>query len=183
MENSKEFGDRLRKALKVKGLTQIEAANLISITKNAMNNYVQGRIPETTILYKLALLCSVSMEWLLSGQGKGPDEMLTVSAGGQTGPPGQQPECPYDADYAVAGQLSEAHIDYKEHTDRNLIRIEVTEDEKVLLDMYRSMDEKLKLAALEVIDTLNARLTPPGASKKAASSISGHGEEAAAKAG
>lgn len=65
---SEKFGKRLKKALKQAGYTQAKATEELGLSKNAITNYVSGRIPDTLILYKLANLCNVSMEWLLSGK-------------------------------------------------------------------------------------------------------------------
>lgn len=68
------FGSRLREALETANLTQKAVAEKLGITPQAMNNYVNGRIPETTILFGIAKLCSVSMEWLLTGEGDAPNK-------------------------------------------------------------------------------------------------------------
>ncbi|KYG91232.1 hypothetical protein A0U40_15995 [[Bacillus] sp. KCTC 13219] len=62
-----KFGERLKIALKDAGYTQKKATESLGLSKNAITNYVAGRIPDAQILYKLARLCSVSMEWLLTG--------------------------------------------------------------------------------------------------------------------
>ncbi|WP_341301539.1 helix-turn-helix domain-containing protein [Lysinibacillus sp. FSL H8-0500] len=62
------FGERLKMALKAAGYTQKKATEELELSKNAITNYVAGRIPDAQILYKLAQLCSVSMEWLLTGE-------------------------------------------------------------------------------------------------------------------
>lgn len=64
---SNEFGDRLKECLKNIGYTQKRATEELGLSKNAIANYVAGRIPDALILYKIAKLCSVSMEWLLTG--------------------------------------------------------------------------------------------------------------------
>lgn len=61
------FGERLKLALKNAGYTQKKATEELQLSKNAITNYVAGRIPDAQILHKLAKLCSVSMEWLLTG--------------------------------------------------------------------------------------------------------------------
>ncbi|QUO43424.1 helix-turn-helix transcriptional regulator [Brevibacillus composti] len=67
---SKDFGERLKRALKEAGYSQKSASEALGLSKNAMTNYVGGRIPEATILYRIAKLCSVTMEWLLTGEGE-----------------------------------------------------------------------------------------------------------------
>lgn len=62
------FGERLKNALSNAGYSQKRATEILELSKNAITNYVSGRIPDTLILHKLAKLCSVSMEWLLVGE-------------------------------------------------------------------------------------------------------------------
>ncbi len=62
-----DFGERLKIALKEAGYTQARATEELELSKNAITNYVGGRIPDATILYKLSKLIGVSMEWLLTG--------------------------------------------------------------------------------------------------------------------
>ncbi len=62
------FGKRLKEALKNSNITQKDLAQNIGVSKTAINNYVQGRIPDTVILYQLALKCNVSIEWFLTGK-------------------------------------------------------------------------------------------------------------------
>lgn len=65
------FGERLKKSLHEAGYSQVKATQELQLSKNAINNYVtKNRIPEATILYKLAKLIGVSMEWLLFGDPK-----------------------------------------------------------------------------------------------------------------
>jgi len=62
------FGQRLKEALKNNKITQKDIAQDIDVSKTAVNNYVQGRIPDAVILYQLALRCNVTIEWLLTGE-------------------------------------------------------------------------------------------------------------------
>lgn len=64
----KEFGKRLKDSLKETGYTQARATEELKLSKNAIGNYVKGRIPEAKILYQLAHICGVSMEYLLTGK-------------------------------------------------------------------------------------------------------------------
>lgn len=61
------FGERLKDTLKQAGYTQAKATEELGLSRNAITNYVGGRIPDATILYKLSNLLGVSMEWLLTG--------------------------------------------------------------------------------------------------------------------
>lgn len=72
-----KFGERLKVALKKAGYSQKSATEKLGLSKNALTNYVAGRIPEALILYNLSQLCSVSMEWLLTGKEEF-DESLKV---------------------------------------------------------------------------------------------------------
>lgn len=63
------FGARLKSAIKKTGLTQKSAAKKLNISTQALTNYItKNRIPEAMILYRIAKLCSVTMEWLLTGE-------------------------------------------------------------------------------------------------------------------
>lgn len=62
------FGERLKSAFKNAGYTQIKATEELHLSKNAITNYVNGRIPDATILYKLSCMLGVSMEWLIAGE-------------------------------------------------------------------------------------------------------------------
>lgn len=62
------FSERLRYALKSAGYTQKRITEELSLSKNAITNYVKGRIPDATILYKLSKTLNVTMEWLLTGE-------------------------------------------------------------------------------------------------------------------
>ena len=66
--NPLEFGQRLKDSLKNCNITQKDIAQIIGVSKTSINNYVQGRIPDTVILHQLASKCNVSMEWLLTGE-------------------------------------------------------------------------------------------------------------------
>ena len=61
------FAERLRFALKSSGYTQKKVTEELGLSKNSITNYLNGRIPESTILYKMSKLLNVSMEWLISG--------------------------------------------------------------------------------------------------------------------
>lgn len=62
-----EFSKRLRKSIENKGITQIDLAKQLGISKTTLNNYVQGKLPTVPILYALSVRLSVSSDWLLSG--------------------------------------------------------------------------------------------------------------------
>lgn len=74
MDQDHEFGKRLKKALDHAGLSQLEAAKMLGLNKDSLTNYVKGRLPKAEILRELARVCSVSVDWLLTGNGPGPGE-------------------------------------------------------------------------------------------------------------
>ena len=62
------FSDRLKSVLNSGKYTQKEAAEKINISEYSFTKYLNGRIPQTEILYKIARLYNKSMEWLLTGK-------------------------------------------------------------------------------------------------------------------
>lgn len=62
-----KFGERLKIALKSSGYTQSKITEELNLSKNAITNYVNGRLPKADILYNIAKTLNVSMEWLLTG--------------------------------------------------------------------------------------------------------------------
>lgn len=61
------FGGRLRKAFG--GLTNREIAEKLGISKSAVTNYVQGRVPPPETLEAIAELTGCSLHWLIIGTG------------------------------------------------------------------------------------------------------------------
>lgn len=70
--NNSDFSDRLKLAIKAADITQKDLADKVKVSKTAMNNYANGRIPEATILLRISKICNTSMEWLLTGECKDP---------------------------------------------------------------------------------------------------------------
>ncbi len=68
-----EFGKRLRRAIELEGITQLELAERLGLNKDSISNYVKGRIPRASILYKIAKALGTTVEWLLKGEGEPPD--------------------------------------------------------------------------------------------------------------
>lgn len=68
MNDFSGFPNRLRLALKETNLTQVEVARTLNISKHTLTKYLQGRIPESSILYALSQLCGKPMEWFLIGE-------------------------------------------------------------------------------------------------------------------
>ncbi|HHY73306.1 MAG TPA: helix-turn-helix transcriptional regulator [Bacillus bacterium] len=76
--NPIEFGNRLRKAIKIANTTQKDLAAEIGVSKTAINNYVGGRIPDAIILFRLSKSLNISIEWLLVGEDyKSLDNMIS----------------------------------------------------------------------------------------------------------
>ena len=69
MKNT-EISLRIRLTMKKLGVTQKELAHLLGITQPAVSNYLKGRIPPGPVLLKIARIGSVSLEWLLTGDGE-----------------------------------------------------------------------------------------------------------------
>ena len=68
MKNA-DIAHRIRLTKKKLGVTQEEFAHLLGITQPAVSNYLNGRIPPGPVLLKIAQIGSVSLEWLLTGEG------------------------------------------------------------------------------------------------------------------
>lgn len=62
----RQICERIRKARKEAGLTQEDAANLLSVTTRAYQNYERDRVPFRS-LDKVARVFGVTQEWLLRG--------------------------------------------------------------------------------------------------------------------
>ena len=62
------FSERLRNVLDEGKYTQKEAAEKINISEHSFTKYLNGRIPQAKILYKIALLYDKTMEWFLTGK-------------------------------------------------------------------------------------------------------------------
>ncbi len=58
---------RLQRLMKALNMTQQQMAEAIGITQPAISKYLQGRIPPADVLFRIAQLSQVSMEWILSG--------------------------------------------------------------------------------------------------------------------
>ncbi len=65
--NGTEFGQRLRRLLESKRLTRNQAAASLQIPGPQLSRYLNGQVPDTRTLLKLARWGNCSMEWLLLG--------------------------------------------------------------------------------------------------------------------
>lgn len=152
---SVEFGKRLKKALKKAGYSQAKATEKLELSKNAITNYVAGRIPEAAILHNLAKLCNVSMEWLLTG------------------------EEPIQEEYLINKEehlINEEKLKYE--VDE---RWRLSDQEKDMLRKYRQLDARDQEDARENIEMKYRRLTKRGMSSNSRNGGGGSGEEAATK--
>ncbi|MDR3561871.1 MAG: helix-turn-helix transcriptional regulator [Negativicutes bacterium] len=61
------FSDRLLLVIEEKKITQVQLACHLGISKHTLTKYLQGRIPETKILFSLSQYFNRPMEWFLNG--------------------------------------------------------------------------------------------------------------------
>jgi repressor LexA len=66
-ENASSFGRRLREAFV--GISNKEIAERLGVSKSAVTNYVEGRIPSADMLAKISELTGYSIHWLITGEG------------------------------------------------------------------------------------------------------------------
>jgi transcriptional regulator with XRE-family HTH domain len=63
------FPDRLRAAMKAKGLGVYGLARALKVSPNAIYKWIQGRrVPQFRIAVALARVLDVSVEWLAGGE-------------------------------------------------------------------------------------------------------------------
>ena len=72
--NSEMIGDRVKKARKYSGFTQIQLAKKVATSQGAISDIENGRNKESSSLYDIAKVTGVSTDWLIKNQG----EMLDV---------------------------------------------------------------------------------------------------------
>jgi transcriptional regulator with XRE-family HTH domain len=66
---------RIKNIRKEKGLTQAEFGALMGVRQGTINKYESGRIPDLSILKKIADYGGVTVEWLLHGEKAGPPQL------------------------------------------------------------------------------------------------------------
>jgi transcriptional regulator with XRE-family HTH domain len=73
-EFREEFSARVKLARESAGYTQEEIASLLGMSQPTYNKYEGSRasIMPTHLQAKFALICRVSLDWLLTGKGEGP---------------------------------------------------------------------------------------------------------------
>ncbi len=64
-----EFSERLQEALKLRGWSQTDLANALSITPQAVQKWLNGGYPRMNRLKAIAEKIDVSEEWLITGVG------------------------------------------------------------------------------------------------------------------
>ena len=62
------FAQRLRNVLKENKMSQVQTAQYLGISKHSFTKYMNGRIPETGILFAMSKFFNKSMEWFLTGR-------------------------------------------------------------------------------------------------------------------
>ena len=62
-----DFSKRLKYIIDHSPYDQKEVANIIGISEHSFTKYLNGRIPQAEILYKIASFYGTTMEWLLTG--------------------------------------------------------------------------------------------------------------------
>lgn len=160
-----EFAERLRLALKRAGYTQKRATEELKLSKNAITNYMNGRIPDAAILYRLSKLLDVTMEWLLEGDGQPLSMASNDYASAQ-------------ADYIDVEHIKPADNEEISSDDMPNNLIELTEDEHDLINKYRqiSLNDKEEISAI-----LNMKYSRVGFKKgKSFTSANGKNDEDAA---
>lgn len=68
------LGDRLSKALDVAGVSVQEMAEYLGVSRNTVSNYIHMRTPVSLGTLRLwAFRTGVRLEWLITGNGDGPE--------------------------------------------------------------------------------------------------------------
>ena len=74
--NIESLGDRVKKARKHAGLTQVQLAKKVKTSQGAISDIENGRNKESSSLFDIAKATGVRADWLINNQG----EMLAASA-------------------------------------------------------------------------------------------------------
>ena len=72
----KEFGERLQRLRRMKGLSQEQLAAELHVSRQAISKWEQGNLPETETLISLAAYFEVSLDFLLLGKENDPAIVL-----------------------------------------------------------------------------------------------------------
>jgi SOS-response transcriptional repressor LexA len=103
------FSARLKAARKHAGLTQGELAAKLGINQVSISDLERGKSQSSSHAYKMALICKVTPDWLIMGEGSMLDDPATVQAHGSDVEPG--PDMPGSIpiiSYIQAGEFCEA---------------------------------------------------------------------------
>ncbi len=72
MKHRDRLADRIAQVMQELGVTQQEFARLVGISQPAISLYLKGRVPPADVLYRMAQIAGVSMEWLLGSESSEP---------------------------------------------------------------------------------------------------------------
>lgn len=77
--NSESLGDRVKKARKYAGFTQVQLAKKVKTSQGAISDIENGRNKESSSLFDIAKVTGVSADWLINNHGEMLDETKTPS--------------------------------------------------------------------------------------------------------
>ncbi|MBN4067769.1 MAG: hypothetical protein COA82_12315 [Alkaliphilus sp.] len=170
--DSKEFGERLRVAIKTAGVTQKDIAQKINISKTAVNNYVGGRIPNAIILYRISNFLNTTIEWLFTGENPvssnasfNEEEFELISL--YTSCCEKQKK---DIAESIKSYLLNPNYNFKKSADT------LSEDELNILELFRKLNTRDKIKIEGIIEL---KLSDSKRLKKGLSSNCQNGEEVA----
>lgn len=67
--NKKEIGDRIKKSLECKGMSQRQLADSLDMTEVSISRYIRGqRIPSAQIIGRIANAIGVTTDYLITGK-------------------------------------------------------------------------------------------------------------------
>ena len=95
------FGGRLREAFG--GLTNAQIAQKLHVSKSAITNYIQGRIPPPETLEAISRLTNCSLHWLITGAGA---QFVNGSEAGTLLHPGEVPICFGEKEQEIIRELA-----------------------------------------------------------------------------
>ena len=85
MKEQLQFGKQLKKLMAQKRWTQQQLAALLGVSQPAISQYLKGRVPQSDVLLRLALISGKSMEYLLTGKSSGRSAPRVAEEKGQYG--------------------------------------------------------------------------------------------------
>jgi transcriptional regulator with XRE-family HTH domain len=76
-DHQAEVGRRLRQAIAAAGLKQVQAAEVMGVTKNHLGNWLRGESPIRAYeLYRLCRVTGITADWVLLGDPSGLPQRL-----------------------------------------------------------------------------------------------------------